>query len=134
MSECAGPGCTHPSHGHRPKADGDLYKLCEGRYPDGRPCGRTAIKTVPVAGERWKVAHVCGQEHVYPATARRNPLDGLGRNDPCPCRSGKKAKRCCLRKVADLRAEVARLSKHEAMSGALLKLARAQEDQSDAAE
>lgn len=26
-----------------------------------------------------------------------NPLRGVGRNDPCPCGSGKKAKRCCLR-------------------------------------
>ncbi|MEI9996813.1 MAG: DUF1186 domain-containing protein [Rhizomicrobium sp.] len=25
-----------------------------------------------------------------------NPLRGIGRNDPCPCGSGKKAKRCCL--------------------------------------
>jgi Protein of unknown function (DUF1186)/SEC-C motif len=26
----------------------------------------------------------------------RNPLRYVGRNDPCPCGSGKKAKRCCL--------------------------------------
>ncbi len=26
----------------------------------------------------------------------RNPLLGLPRNDPCPCRSGKKYKVCCL--------------------------------------
>jgi hypothetical protein len=26
----------------------------------------------------------------------RNPLRGVGRNDPCPCGSGKKAKKCCL--------------------------------------
>ncbi|MGA2495990.1 MAG: DUF1186 domain-containing protein [Roseiarcus sp.] len=25
-----------------------------------------------------------------------NPLRGIGRNDPCPCGSGKKYKRCCL--------------------------------------
>jgi uncharacterized protein YecA (UPF0149 family) len=25
-----------------------------------------------------------------------NPLRHVGRNDPCPCGSGKKAKRCCL--------------------------------------
>ena len=25
-----------------------------------------------------------------------NPFRGVGRNDPCPCGSGKKAKRCCL--------------------------------------
>jgi hypothetical protein len=26
----------------------------------------------------------------------RNPFKGVGRNDPCPCGSGKKFKRCCL--------------------------------------
>ena len=26
----------------------------------------------------------------------RNPWRNVGRNDPCPCGSGKKAKRCCL--------------------------------------
>ena len=25
-----------------------------------------------------------------------NPFRGVGRNDPCPCGSGKKFKRCCL--------------------------------------
>jgi SEC-C motif-containing protein len=28
----------------------------------------------------------------------RNPLRELGRNDPCPCGSGKKYKKCCLGK------------------------------------
>lgn len=30
----------------------------------------------------------------------RNPLKNVGRNDPCPCGSGKKFKKCCLDKVA----------------------------------
>ncbi len=30
----------------------------------------------------------------------RNPYRGVGRNDPCPCGSGKKFKKCCLNKVA----------------------------------
>jgi hypothetical protein len=29
----------------------------------------------------------------------RNPLRGVGRNDPCPCGSGKKFKKCCLGKA-----------------------------------
>ncbi|MDF5316970.1 SEC-C metal-binding domain-containing protein, partial [Vibrio parahaemolyticus] len=24
-----------------------------------------------------------------------NPFKGIGRNDPCPCESGKKFKQCC---------------------------------------
>jgi hypothetical protein len=30
------------------------------------------------------------------AGQRRNPMRHVGRNDPCPCGSGKKYKRCCL--------------------------------------
>ncbi len=30
----------------------------------------------------------------------RNPLRNVGRNDPCPCGSGKKFKKCCLGKAA----------------------------------
>jgi hypothetical protein len=34
---------------------------------------------------------------LMPAT---NPLRGVGRNDPCPCGSGRKYKKCCLNGVA----------------------------------
>jgi hypothetical protein len=33
-----------------------------------------------------------------PAEPVRNPMRHVGRNDPCPCGSGKKAKKCCLNK------------------------------------
>jgi uncharacterized protein YecA (UPF0149 family) len=29
-------------------------------------------------------------------TTERNPHRHVGRNDPCPCGSGKKFKKCCL--------------------------------------
>lgn len=29
-----------------------------------------------------------------------NPFKGVGRNDPCPCGSGKKFKKCCLQRVS----------------------------------
>lgn len=29
-----------------------------------------------------------------------NPFKGVGRNDPCPCGSGKKFKKCCLKRVS----------------------------------
>ena len=31
-----------------------------------------------------------------PGAPAVNPFRDVGRNDPCPCGSGKKAKRCCL--------------------------------------
>jgi hypothetical protein len=44
--------------------------------------GLTAPASLPSAG-RWD-------------EPRRNPLRHVGRNDPCPCGSGKKYKKCCL--------------------------------------
>jgi hypothetical protein len=35
------------------------------------------------------------------AAPAHNPFRDVGRNDPCPCGSGKKAKKCCLRSGAD---------------------------------
>ncbi len=32
----------------------------------------------------------------YPDEPVRNPWRHVGRNDPCPCGSGKKFKKCCL--------------------------------------
>jgi hypothetical protein len=34
----------------------------------------------------------------WPATPAKNPFRNVGRNDPCPCGSGKKFKKCCLGK------------------------------------
>jgi hypothetical protein len=34
--------------------------------------------------------------HDTPSQSIVNPLRDVGRNDPCPCGSGKKAKKCCL--------------------------------------
>jgi hypothetical protein len=36
-----------------------------------------------------------------PATPHREPLRNVGRNDPCPCGSGKKFKKCCLNSASD---------------------------------
>jgi preprotein translocase subunit SecA len=35
----------------------------------------------------------------YPGEPVRNPLRHVGRNDPCPCGSGKKFKKCCVARV-----------------------------------
>jgi uncharacterized protein len=46
-----------------------------------------------------------GERHLHEVEAERtagepyrNPFRGVGRNDPCPCGSGKKFKNCCLRR------------------------------------
>ena len=35
-------------------------------------------------------------DFAYPSEPVRNPWRNVGRNDPCPCGSGKKFKKCCL--------------------------------------
>jgi hypothetical protein len=35
-------------------------------------------------------------EPIYSSEPIKNPLRNVGRNDPCPCGSGKKYKKCCL--------------------------------------
>lgn len=37
-----------------------------------------------------------GGDSSAPLKPLQNPLRGVGRNDPCPCGSGKKFKKCCL--------------------------------------
>jgi len=39
-----------------------------------------------------------GAEPQRAAASRSAPREGVGRNDPCPCGSGRKYKNCCMRK------------------------------------
>ena len=50
--------------------------------------------------ERAAASRAAARPPAYPgAETVRNPYRGVGRNDPCPCGSGKKFKTCCLDKV-----------------------------------
>jgi preprotein translocase subunit SecA len=42
-------------------------------------------------------SEMCIRDRVEPI---RNRQERIGRNDPCPCGSGKKYKNCCLRRDA----------------------------------
>jgi Protein of unknown function (DUF1186)/SEC-C motif len=46
--------------------------------------------------ERERVRNMLLAPLFPPSEPVRNPLRGVGRNDPCPCGSGKKYKKCCL--------------------------------------
>src|SRR5262249_59879887 len=60
-----------------------------------RPCS-----TDPRAvGSRWREASRYTEGS--PAPSGRGPAMKTGRNDPCPCGSGKKYKKCCLSKDAE---------------------------------
>jgi hypothetical protein len=43
------------------------------------------------AGGDWRAPELFGRQEPY-----INPVRHVGRNDPCPCGSGKKFKRCCM--------------------------------------
>jgi len=45
--------------------------------------------------EEWRQLDELEWDHSEP---HRNPFKGVGRNDPCPCGSGKKFKKCCLQR------------------------------------
>jgi len=53
--------------------------------------------------EAARLAHQYGDPHGYfrPATQALERKAKIGRNDPCPCGSGKKYKRCCITKASD---------------------------------
>ena len=50
---------------------------------------------VPADRERWR-QQVEIDSPLPLGEPYQNPFRGVGRNDPCPCGSGKKFKKCCL--------------------------------------
>jgi SEC-C motif len=67
---------------------GDTIEELSGRY--------CFTKQYSEDQERWRQ-----QAEANCARSQRleNPFKGVGRNDPCPCGSGKKFKKCCLATV-----------------------------------
>ena len=81
---------AHPGEPLRPNDDeytlfGDTVDELSGRY--------CFTEQYNEDQERWRQ-----QAEVEPILSQpyENPFKGIGRNDPCPCGSGKKFKKCCL--------------------------------------
>lgn len=53
-----------------------------------------AILKAKIIGKKFMPLDGIASQHLQKAMARRPPK--VGRNDPCPCGSGKKFKKCCL--------------------------------------
>jgi preprotein translocase subunit SecA len=64
---------------------------CFGKEPS-RKGGYTA-SSAPLSS--WPAPPVQASSSLAPQTPRRRTLPKVGRNDPCPCGSGKKYKKCC---------------------------------------
>jgi hypothetical protein len=60
-------------------------------------CGRCGWHGVPLPQNRtW--CPKCNHPQLYPPGVMQNTSSGApGRNDPCDCGSGRKAKKCCHR-------------------------------------
>ena len=68
-------------------------------HPDGEltPFGDTVTELSSWhCFEPKPAAGASGRSPSFPFVPARNPLRKVGRNDPCPCGSGKKFKKCCL--------------------------------------
>ena len=83
-------GIKHPGEPMRPNDDqyslfGDTVEELSGwycfteQYSEDRERWRQQADTNPILSQPYE-----------------NPFKGVGRNDPCPCGSGKKFKKCCL--------------------------------------
>jgi uncharacterized protein len=67
---------------------GDTIEELSGWYAFSEEAGRR--KTARREGTSTDLESIWSHEPV------RNPMRGVGRNDPCPCGSGRKYKKCCL--------------------------------------
>ena len=92
-------------------ADCECLLFCGGCCPKNRPTRGADPTQLSVLCEGWKMFHAHARvgfgklaaeiraEHEAAAAAARRrraaPSGGVGRNDPCPCGSGLKYKRCC---------------------------------------
>ena len=76
-------------------------RLVQGGAAQGRDASRTtAIASAPISTATLDDPIEAPRlDRGGAGEPQRNPLKDVGRNDPCPCGSGKKFKKCCLGKV-----------------------------------
>jgi hypothetical protein len=61
---------------------------------------KSDLSITNVGGETWMTFRIPSIERIdYVVEASKIKYAGVGRNDPCPCGSGKKFKQCCGRAV-----------------------------------
>ena len=94
LSLCHG-GCPKDRFALSPDGEAGQYALCEGlkMYFDyAVPRLRRAMALSAQGTDRSRVMQLLIQEE-------RKQFQGVSRNDPCPCGSGKKFKQCCQKRV-----------------------------------
>jgi hypothetical protein len=94
VRQAFGRGLTDP----RVMGDNDVRRDLGRTLADPKLSGPSAFSN---AAKREQERHAIGRQDVRrtaPDTSQSfvAPLKTIGRNDPCPCGSGKKFKKCCL--------------------------------------
>jgi hypothetical protein len=74
------------------RLNGPMEMGIAGLYASGTP---TAIEALNGAGRNLRVRNVI--HHPQDTNTMQRRVQKIGRNDPCPCESGKKYKKCCGR-------------------------------------
>jgi hypothetical protein len=77
---------AEPRYGAPGNTIEELSHWCAFRPQEDEPAGREIIERSSTA---WNPSP-------WSAAPLVNPFKGVGRNDPCPCGSGQKFKKCCL--------------------------------------
>jgi uncharacterized protein len=86
-------GCPKDRILHTPDGKARLNYLCAGYKRFFTHCQRF-VTQLSALGHQQSV-----EQQTHPAQVRHEqPIPKIGRNDPCPCGSGKKYKKCCMGK------------------------------------
>jgi hypothetical protein len=91
-----------------------MHNLSKGAVTDGDPNAKYMAKVEGLTAETWRTYwdepdelddstdpdfdELSEDEPPSPSVPTINPFKTVGRNDPCPCGSGQKFKKCCLDK------------------------------------
>jgi uncharacterized protein len=95
LAMCNG-GCPKDRFVRTPDGDPGLNYLCAGFKQFFHHSGGVFERLVPL----WKAGASNEQLMAAARGERRQAQQQVGRNDPCPCGSGRKFKKCCLAKSA----------------------------------
>jgi peptide deformylase len=78
--------------------DGKLEEQTEYYYfsPDPKEVGNDGIVAIAVQHEMDHFDGICIFDRKVEPVLNKRQTPKIGRNDPCPCGSGKKFKKCCL--------------------------------------